>query len=453
MNLKNKKVTVVGLGKSGFAAAKFLAQKGAQVRATDRSDKKEVLENARKLEAAGVSVETKRHTASFVKGASLVVTSPGVPKSSLPLTLARKRKIPVIGEVELASFFCPGRVVAITGSNGKTTTSHLIHRLIREAGRKGVLCGNMGFPFLDAIHKIDKKTAVVLELSSFQLEDCRDFRPNIAVLLNIHPNHLDRYRDLSHYIRAKERIFRNQRAADYLILNFEDPLVRKAASKTRSKVIFFSKKPLPHGVFLKNGKIVVKNVGSKTRTFETKRLKLRGEHNLENILAAVAVAALLKIPKESIQKTLNSFETLEHRIEPVGKLKGAYFFNDSKSTTVESTQAAILSVTAPTVLIAGGRDKGADFGSVENLLERRVKMAVLYGEAREKIAKSWKTFRRFKKVERFEEAVKAAVVAAAPGDSVLLSPMCTSFDQFASFEHRGEAFKKILKDCLKQWKH
>jgi len=444
MQLKNKRIAVVGLGKSGFAAAKFLVVKKARLTVTDSSRAPEVLKNARVLQKLNVPVETGRHTASFIEKAELVVTSPGVPKHSFPLVLAKKKRIPVIGEVELASYFCRGIVVAVTGSNGKTTTSHLISQALAEAGRPSVLCGNVGVSFLDFIPKIKKKTVVVLELSSFQLEDSPSLRPKVAVVLNIGRNHLDRHGTLQKYIQAKERIFSNQRQEDFTILNYDDPLVRRMAKKTRAQVIFFSKRPLAKGVYLKDGQMIADIRNRNRLLIIPARFRLKGAHNIENILGAVAVAAILGLPQEKLQRSLDRFEALEHRIEPLGGCGGVQFVNDSKSTTVESTKAAILSLSTPVILIAGGKDKGADFGGLERLLKDHVKQVILYGEARKKIAEAWKRYRSTRMTERFEEAVRLAYESASPGDTVLLSPMCTSFDQFGSFEERGDAFKEIV---------
>ncbi|PIU40565.1 MAG: UDP-N-acetylmuramoyl-L-alanine--D-glutamate ligase [Candidatus Omnitrophica bacterium CG07_land_8_20_14_0_80_50_8] len=443
MNLKNKKITVIGLGKSGFAAAKFLKGQGARVRVTEGAETKAVLESADFLTSLDIPVETGRHTAGFMRGSDLIVTSPGVSKKSSPLQFAMKRKLPVISEIELASYFCPGLIVAVTGSNGKTTAIRLIDRALREARRKSVLCGNVGASFLDALPSIDKKSVVVVELSSFQLEDSPTFRPRIAVVLNISPNHLDRHGSMEKYIMAKEKIFANQQASDFLILNFDDPLVRAMAKKVRSKVVFFSKHRIAEGFFVEDGKVVNKKGKSEKTVLDCSRAKLKGSHNLENILAALAVASILKVPRDKIQNTVYSFETLEHRIEHAGTVGGVHFINDSKSTTVESAKAAILSVDAPMVLIAGGRNKGTTFESLEPLLEKKVKCVVLYGEARAQIAGAWKTYKRVHPVKDFCDAVRLAYRLSDPGDSILLSPMCASFDQFSCFEERGTVFKQI----------
>ena len=437
MQLKNKRIAVIGLGKSGFAAAKFLADKNACVTATDASKKPGVLKNARILQQLGVLVETGRHTAPFIENAEFVVTSPGVPKRSFPLALAKKKKIPVVSEVELASYFCRGLVIAVTGSNGKTTTSRLISQNLSLAARPNILCGNVGYSFLDFVPRIKKKTVVVLELSSFQLEDSPTLCPKIAVVLNIGRNHLDRHRTFQQYVQAKENIFLNQRRDDFTVLNWDDPAVRRMAKKTPAKIIFFSKKPLTKGVYLKGNQILVDIPNRKKLRIDTTGFRLKGAHNLENILASVAVAAILNLPQEKLQRSLEGFEPLEHRIEPLGSCGGVHFMNDSKSTTVESTKAAILSLSAPIVLIAGGRDKGADFGKIEPLLRNRVKQVVLYGEARNRIAVAWKDYRSHRGTEHFREAVRLAYESASPGDTVLLSPMCTSFYQFYSFQKQG----------------
>ena len=423
MDLKNKKVTVVGLGRSGFAAAKFLWEQKADVRVTEAGDKPEILENAGYLRVLGVEVETGKHTEEFVSGSEWVVTSPGVPKNSLPLEWAKQKKISVISEVELASYFCQGRIVAVTGSNGKTTTCHLIYRVLVDAGLDCALCGNVGFSFLDALSKVNPQTIVVLELSSFQLEDSPCLKPEIAVVLNVSPNHLDRHGTLENYARAKENIFKNQTAEDTLVLNREDDRVKAMAKKARSRVVFFS---------------------ASDALEEWLSYPLKGKHNRSNLMACSAVASLLGVSEDSMKKTWLNFKTLEHRIEVLGELNGVLFVNDSKSTTIESTRAAILTMDRPVVLVAGGRDKGASFAEVESALLERAKRVVLYGEAREKIAASWKKFKNVRKENDFSAAVRLALREAESGDCVLLSPMCTSFDQFSSFEQRGEKFKQLF---------
>lgn len=445
MNLKSRTVCVVGLGKSGFAAAKFLLDRGARVRVSEGSSRQEALERAEYLRGLGAEVETGGHTDAFVDGAAWVVASPGVPQSSVPLVRAAKKRIPVISEIELAFHFCPGRIVAVTGSNGKTTTCHLLYRMVREARRSAVLCGNVGFSFLDALADIRKNTIVVLELSSFQLEDSPRFRPSIAVVLNVSPNHLDRHGSMEAYAHAKENIFRNQRACDAALFNEENPITRQMMKKARSQALGFSAgRPVHRGFYERDGWIYQKTGAAARPLFQTGVIALRGRHNLENVLAATGAARLCGVPSAAIKRAVEKFHTLEHRIEPLGVINGVRFVNDSKSTTVASTRAAIEAVEGPIVLIAGGRPKGASFSEIEQLLLQRVKSAVLYGEARAKIAESWPHFPRVASELEFDRAVERAFDEAGPGDTVLLSPMCTSFDQFTSFEARGEAFKRVF---------
>lgn len=443
MNIRGKKISVVGLGVSGLAVSKFLIKKKAWVRVTDRSKQRSIEDNARHLAGLGAEVETGGHTESFIKGSSLVVVSPGVPEQSPPNLWAKKHKIPIISEIELASMFCRGTVVGVTGSNGKTTTSHLIYKLLKDARRDSVLCGNIGCAFVEHLARICKKTVVVLELSSFQLEACPTFRPRIAVVLNLAPNHLDRHKSFREYVAAKERIFKNQKKNDFLVLNYDDPTVRRMASKSKSNILYFSQNSLPNGLCLKQGCIVLMRRGREIWRMDIRSCHLVGMHNYLNMMAAAAVGDLLKIPLKVMERTLIRFKTLEHRIEPMGQINGIRFLNDSKSTTVESTRAAIMSISGPVVLVAGGRDKEIDFGSIEPLIQARVRRAILYGEAGPKIRKAWRNFSACEIVKEFEDAVWMAFRHAQQGDSLLLSPMCTSFDQFNSYEERGEKFKEI----------
>ena len=317
--------------------------------------------------------------------------------------------------------------MGITGSNGKTTTCHLVRDILAEAGRKPALCGNVGVPFLETIPKLKKDRTVVLELSSFQLEDSPSLRTTVACVLNVSANHLDRHGSLRAYARAKERIFAGQTRHQWAVINHDDLRVRRMARRCRGRVLAFSRKPLKEGIYPEGANLVIASGGKKTVYANIEGARLPGVHNLDNILAAA------------------TFEPLEHRIEHMGERGGVRFVNDSKSTTVESTRAAILAVPSPVILVAGGRDKGSDFRSIERLLLERVKFASLYGESRRKIASSWRRFKRRGECERFEDAVKDAWAKAEPGDTLLLSPMCTSFDQFASYGERGRAFKRLFR--------
>ena len=443
--LKGKRVAVVGMDKSGLAAAQFLLNRGAQVRITDSLSNSDTISRAQELKAMGARVELGRHTERFLIGTDLLVTSPGVANDSLPLLFAHNKRILIYSEIKLASLFCKGLVIGVTGSNGKTTTCHLIHEMLKGAGKKSVLCGNVGFPFLTALKTVTKQTFVVLELSSFQLEYCRQFSPQIAVILNISPNHLNRHKSMRDYIKAKALLLKYQSKEDHAVLNYDDIHVRNMARKAKSKVLFFSKKPLREGIFVKNGNVILKD-GRKERVLaDLKHVRLKGDHNIENMLAGMAVMQILKIPSGFTRKAFESFETLEHRIESLGQARGVEFINDSKSTTVDSTRAAILACSKPLVLIAGGLDKGTPFTAIEPLLREKVKAAVLYGEARNKMAGAWKSFKPVHLVKDFTRAVKTGFSLAGSGESLLLSPMAASFDQFSGFEERGRAFKTIFR--------
>ncbi len=443
MKLKGHQVAVVGLGKSGYAAARFLIRSGAFVRVTDAGQSQVVIGNANKLRQLGARIELGRHSDDFLEGSELLVRSPGVPEESLPLRFAKKKAIPVISEIELAGLFCRGTVVAVTGSNGKTTTCCFLHQVLLNDRRKSVLCGNIGNAFLGALGRIDRRTVVVLELSSFQLEECFRFRPKVSVVLNLCPNHLDRHKSMRRYVAAKERIFRSQKSGDAAVLNNDDPLVRAMSRKTRCRTVLFSKKAKTP-VRIDGESVRVQLAGRAHFSLSLKKMKLRGAHNRENIMAAVAAAALIGVSPRAIQRTIDTFRPVEHRIERLGAVNGITFVNDSKSTTIGSTRAALEATPAPIVLVCGGRDKGAPFERIEPLVRRKVRRAALYGEARKVIAAAWRSFGSVQLVGDFRRAVRNAFRTARPGETLLLSPMCTSFDQFNSYEERGKAFKEVF---------
>lgn len=438
---------MIGLGKSGIAAARFLRSRGAKVRVTDGSDRAEVIRAAEALRKRGIRTETGAHSREFLKGVELIVTSPGVPKKSLPFRYARRRSIPVISEIELAWQHCRGPVIAVTGSNGKTTTCRLIRAALQSARRAHVLCGNIGISFLSTLPRIRAGTHVILEVSSFQLEDCLRFRPHVAIVLNVSANHLDRHGTMAAYRRAKERIFVNQTGRDIVILNYDRPEVRAMAHKARSRVVFFSKGPLAtelNGAYVKDDKIRVRLNGKDRVLMDAADLHLKGSHNLENILAAAAAALSLGVAPGDAARAFGGFKTLAHRIEPVGTVRGVDFYNDSKSTTVESTRAALSAMDRPVILIAGGRDKNVSFEDIEPLIKTKVRKAVLYGESAAKIRRAWRNFANTAVIPDFEDAVRRARRDARAGEAVLLSPMCTSFDQFSSYEDRGNCFKRLV---------
>ena len=425
MNLKGKKVTVVGLAKSGFAAAKLLKRQGAKARVTEVSAKDSVACLANQLTALGIDVELGMHTEEFLKGTELIVTSPGVPDTALPIKWAGKKNIKVIDETELAYRFCKAPVIAITGTNGKSTTTSLIGHILAKSGKRAVVCGNIGVPFSGEVDKLDKDSACVLEISSFQLSRIDKFRPKIAVLLNVTGNHLDRHVDFNEYFNAKMNIFKNQAPGDWAVLNYNDKNILKNANRIKAKKVFFNK--------------------DKFNICDVDDLQIKGAHNIDNALAAVSVARVFGVPDERIACAIKTFKGLEHRCEYIATINGVKFINDSKSTTVDAAIKALSCCDGPVVMIAGGRDKNSDFSILRRYVRDKVRLLILIGEAREKIKNALSGVIDIRESVSLEDAARIAFDSAKKGDSVLLSPMCTSFDSFKDFEHRGREFKAIVK--------
>lgn len=425
MDIKDKKVTVIGLGNSGFNAAMLAADNGARVSVTDAGDSPAIAESRKKLEIRGISVETGAHTEDFIKSSDLVVLSPGVEGSSPALIWAKKHKVPIIGEMELGYRFCKGKIIAITGTNGKSTVTTLIGQIIKDAGLNAVTCGNIGNSLCGEIKKIGAGTWVVLEVSSFQLETIIDFKPHIAVILNITDDHMDRYTKFSDYFNEKLKVFINQDPEDHLVLNHDAENLRPIAKMARSRVHFYKK------------------TGSEA--FDT---TLKGVHNTENILASMLVGSIVGVKEPSMLKTLRSFEGLKHRFETVGVINGVEYIDDSKGTTVDSTARALDSCKNRVVLIAGGKDKHSEYGAIKSRIKDKVKHLILIGEAKDAIASALKGSSPVKFAANMDEAVRLASGIAKSGDIVLLSPMCSSFDMYTSYKHRGEVFKKAV-DGLK----
>lgn len=415
MDLKNKKVTVVGLGRSGLAACELLLKKGARVSATDFFDTSELRANARKLRAA-VDVEIGTHTEGKIEGRDLLVVSPGVPLDSAPISWARKKGIPVIAEIELAFAFCPAPIIAITGTNGKTTVTTLVGEIFKAAGRKCVVCGNIGSPFSAEVENITSEHTVALEISSFQLQTIEEFKPKVAVILNLTADHLNRHSSFNEYVAAKCRIFLNQDEQDWALLN-ADSHQDTLAQNTRARVLYFSKD---------------KYSGRQFRNFNS------------NHYAALSISSLFDIPQEVVISTLRRFKGIEHRLEQVAEIAGVEFINDSKATNVDSTLWALDSIKKPIILIAGGRDKGSDFASAREKIGNRVRAMVLLGEAKGKIEEAFRGLVKMQSTDTLAQAVSVASALACSGDCVLLSPMCASFDMFTDYEQRGKLFKQVV---------
>ena len=442
----DRDVVVIGLGRSGLAAARLLKKKGARVKVTEISNRSnEIGERARLLLDEGIEVETGRHSLSLIDEAALVVVSPGVPQQAAPISYARKHGVPVIGELELAAYFCKAPLIAVGGTNGKSTTVTLLGEIFKRAGRSAFVAGNIGYPLCDFVDELSPADLAIVEVSSFQLETTRSFKPWIAILLNITPDHLNRYNNsFDNYAKTELSFFKNQSADDYALLNDDDTLVRVAP--TKAKVIKFSRRnELSEGIFVKDGWVCSRFDGIENIILSCDEIKLHGVHNLENILAAVGAAIICGVSSEDIGNVLREFSGLPHRMEFVRNFAGVSFINDSKGTNVGAVLKSLESISSPIILIAGGSAKGADFSLLRRSVKAKVRIAVLLGEAQEIMEKALIGTVQVKRADSLEEAVKLAHSLADKGDTVLLSPGCSSFDMFANFEERGEVFKKAVR--------
>jgi UDP-N-acetylmuramoylalanine--D-glutamate ligase len=450
IDLAGKRVLVVGLARTGIAAALFCSARGARVTATEERPESEVAEAARKLRAAGVALEFGSHTSDVFLQQDLIVPSPGVPAKLPALERARAQGISVWSEIELAWRFLRGRLVAITGSNGKTTTTALTAHILEAAGLPVLVGGNIGTPLLSRVDSSSDSTVTVAEVSSFQLEIIEAFRPDIAVLLNLTPDHLDRHVSFDEYARAKARIFENQIERDAAVLNADDPETAQFVP-SRPQVFWFSRqKRVAAGAFLRDGSLVFRKDGAETVLLRRDEVPLRGEHNLENVLAASAAAALAGAEPAYIAAGVRTFAAVEHRLEFVAEIGGVSFYNDSKATNVDAALKALEAFSGPLFVILGGKDKGGDFSLLREPLRQHARRALLIGAAAEKIAAQLGDVVPLDRAETLERAVRMAVERARPGDTVLLAPACASFDQFENFEHRGRVFKQLVERCKVQ---
>ena len=446
MDLQNKRVLVVGLGKSGVAAALFLKSKGARVTVSDSKTPDELKEEIPRLLDEGIAVETGGHGERTFQNQDLIVVSPGVPLDAPPLVQARSLGEKVIGEVELAAQFFPGRMVAITGSNGKTTTTALAGEVVANGGFPTVVGGNIGTPAISLVGQATEDTIAVLEVSSFQLETIETFRPYIAVVLNVTPDHLDRHRTFTAYVEAKARIFENQQPSDFAVLNADDPNCVAMASRTRAQVFWFSrKKEVKRGAYVHEGRILFRDSSGQRETMLASDIPLKGAHNVENVLAAVCVGVLCDVEPRRISKAVREFRAVEHRLEHVASIHGVEYYNDSKATNVDAAIKALESFPANIHLILGGKDKGSDYSVLNDLLKQRVKRVYTIGAAAAKIESQIKGAAEIVRAETLENAIRRAADAAQPGDIVLLAPACASFDQFRNYEHRGKVFKQVVR--------
>jgi UDP-N-acetylmuramoylalanine--D-glutamate ligase len=444
IELRSKRVLVVGLARTGIATALFCASRGARVTASDARSEQELGEAAVRLRQAGCTLEFGGHTLSTFQSQDLIVPSPGVPANLPSLASARSAGIAIWSEIELASRFLRGKLVAITGSNGKTTTTALLGHILAGAGIHVVVAGNIGTPLISCVDNSSESTVTVAEVSSFQLEWIESFRPDVSVLLNLTPDHLDRHPSFDEYCRAKLRIFENQTERDVAVLNADDSVVARQSPR-RSRVCWFSRtRSLPYGTSMNGGKIVFRDERGEISLLERSDIKLRGEHNVENVLAAVSVAHLLGASAAAIAAGVRSFPGVEHRIEFVAEIGGVQFFNDSKATNVDAALKAIDAFPGGLFVILGGKDKGSDYRPLIDPLRKRAKLVMLIGAATDKIETQIGSSVPTVRAETLHHAVTVASESAQPGDTVLLAPACASFDQFENYEHRGRVFKQLV---------
>jgi UDP-N-acetylmuramoylalanine--D-glutamate ligase len=451
MDLNGKRVLVVGLGRSGVASALFLKSRGARITVSDAKAENELRDQIPVLLDQGITVETGGHGERTFRGQDLIVVSPGVPVDAPPLAQARALGETVIGEIELAAQFLPGPIVAITGSNGKTTTTTLTGEIIKAGGFSTLVGGNIGTPAISLVAEATPETVTVLEVSSFQLETIQSFRPKVAVILNITPDHLDRHRTFQAYADAKARIFENQQPSDFAVLNADDSTCAGMGFRPKAQVFWFSRKrQVEQGTCVHEGQIVFHNSDGRRPVMPISEIPLKGSHNLENVLAAVCTGLLMGCAPERIRAAVGAFKAVEHRLEFVATIGGVHYFNDSKATNVDATIKALESFPANIHLILGGKDKGSDYTVLNDLLRERVKKVYTIGAAAAKIESQIGTAAEIVHAETLESALQRAATTAVAGDIVLLAPACASFDQFKSYEHRGRVFKDAVRALAEQ---
>jgi UDP-N-acetylmuramoylalanine--D-glutamate ligase len=453
MDLHNKRVLVVGLGKSGVASALFLKAKGAHVTVSDAKSEDQLSESIPVLLDAGIAVETGGHGERTFHGQDLIVVSPGVPVDAPPLVQARALGETVIGEIELAAQFFPGAIIAITGSNGKTTTTTLAGEIIAAGGYPTIVGGNIGTPAISLVEGATPDTIAVLEVSSFQLETIQTFRPKVAVVLNITPDHLDRHRTFAAYVDTKARIFENQQESDFAVLNADDPTCADLSDRTQARVFWFSrKKGMNQGTCTRDGGIVFRDTKTQSEIMPISELPLKGTHNLENVLAAICVGAIMGCKPDAMRRAVRDFKAVEHRLEYVATIRGVEYYNDSKATNVDATIKALESFPANIHIILGGKDKGSDYSVLKDILRQRAKRVYTIGAAAEKIASQIESSAEIVHAETLDVAVKRIAATAEAGDVVLLAPACASFDQFQNYEERGRAFKQLVRALVEEMK-
>jgi len=460
MQLKNKNIVVVGLGRTGIATARFLHRQGARVLVSDAAEEKQLQDSVRILRKMGIAVELGPHRITSFQKADGIIVSPGVPHTIEPIAEAKSRNIPVMGEVELASRFIKEPIIAVTGTNGKTTTTELLGQMLKNSGIRVFVGGNIGNPLIDYVYRGQKKQIVVAEISSFQLDTIDSFHPNISVLLNITADHQDRYPNFEAYTDSKIRVFCNQQANDVAVLNGSDPMIRSKTERIKSQRLFFpSLKANEQGAILNGKRIILKlnrfeKIYPKIQIPKSKiqdqihldisRIHLQGRHNYENACAARLAALAAGATLEGIQKALHRFKGLPHRLEHVATINSVQYYNDSKATNVDGVLRALDCFANPVLLLMGGRDKGGNFSMLADRIRQHVRELIVTGEAAESIRSALGHLLPTQIAVSMEDAVTKAFRKAKPGDVVLLSPGCASFDWYNNYAERGDDFRAAV---------
>ncbi len=448
MDFKDKKVLVSGVAKSGVSAAYLLKKLGANVTIQDAKTEDKLGNVVTELKNNGIALYLGSNPDDIIENMDILVMSPGVPTDLPFVNKAREKNIPVIGEIELAYMFCKSPIIGITGTNGKTTTTTLVGDICKAYYNNTFVVGNIGNPFADITLDTTNNGAVVAELSSFQLETINEFKPKVSAVLNITPDHLNRHHTIQNYIAAKERVFENQTADDYCILNYNDEITKAMANKTKAKVVFFSlNNKLDEGIYSDENSIYIKALGYDQKVIDINELKILGGHNVENAMAAIGCSIAIGVPMDIVVKVLKEFTAVEHRIEYVTTVNDIEFYNDSKGTNPDASIKAVEAMKRPICIIAGGYDKGSDFTEWIDTFKGRVKFVAVIGAVKDKIVDTLNKadFTNYKTADTFEEAIDLCYENADKGDCVLLSPACASWDMFKSYEQRGEIFKDYVR--------
>jgi len=446
-HFSGRRIAVLGAGRSGMAAVRLILNHGGEVFLSDIRFSAEIEAACRSIEHRNYDFELGKHSGRVREYADMLVVSPGIPLDVPVVAEARKHNVPVVGELELSARVCGNPIIAVTGTNGKSTTTSMIGSLFDAGSLPARVAGNIGIAFADIVDELNPDETVILEVSSYQLESIERFHPWIAVILNVTSDHLKRHKTMEEYVRCKLRILENQTGDDAVILNRNDDILRALPGTGDAQLLWFNNRgSVSRGAGMRNG--VITYFGPR-ETFEIMpgaELPVPGLHNLDNALAAAAAAVFAGISPDKIAKGLRTYKELEHRLEPAGVIGGVSFVNDSKATNVDALAVALRSFSSPVILIAGGEDKGSDLSVVNNLIKERVAAIALIGEAADRMFETWKSAAgRIEKLPDLESAVSAAFRMAQPGDTVLFSPACASFDMFHNFEERGRIFKEIVR--------